>query len=255
MGETFELRSYSFKKNSYWARKSSLNARDSVLLKVGWQYIFFNTRTLDDVFCKLAGDGSQALNCAQPVQDIWDHVKARLWLEACLKCHGSRCKQESLRIPDMNLIDCKEMAIVKATQEMQWLALSYVWGVNPQTEDHGGYREGSSISPDVPGTVRDAISVTLQLGYRYLWVDEYCIDQKDDNHRNNQIKKMDQIYRGADLTIVAAAGENKRHGLPGVGSTKRGERKIVRVGDVIVFSNGPQPNEEAECSTWFTRAW
>jgi hypothetical protein len=147
------------------------------------------------------------------------------------------------------------MVIVKVAEEMRWLALSYVWGVNLQTGDHAGYREGSSISLDIPGTVKDAISVTLQLGYRYLWVDEYCIDQNDDNHRNDQIKRMDQIYRGADLTIVAAAGENKVYGLPGVESTKRKDNKVVCVEDVVVFSNGPEPNVQAKQSKWFTRAW
>jgi hypothetical protein len=112
-----------------------------------------------------------------------------------------------------------------------------------------------NISPDIPRTVRDAIRVTRKLGYRHLWVDEYCIDQNDDNHRNDQIERMDQIYRGADLTIVAAAGEDKWHGLPGVGDTKRKGRKVVSVGDVVVFSNGPEPDIQAKRSRWFTRAW
>jgi hypothetical protein len=95
----------------------------------------------------------------------------------------------------MHLIDCEDMVIVKATQEMRWLALSYVWGVNLQTQDHPGYHGGSRVSLDIPRTVRDALSVTLQLGYRYLWVDEYCIEQDNEVHRNDQISKMDQIYR------------------------------------------------------------
>lgn len=254
--KTFELRSYSFKKMSHWAEETNLDARDSVLLKIGLQKPggFFSYPD-DDVFCKLGSDSSQALYCAQPVQESWDCAKARLWLETCLKCHESVCKQDFLRIPSMNLIDCKEMVIVEAAQEMRWLALSYVWGINLQTEDHGGYRAGSSIAFDIPGTVKDAISVTLQLGYRYLWVDEYCIDQNNDSHRNDQIKRMDRIYRGADLTIVAAAGENKTHGLPGVGLTKRKDRKVVCVEDVVVFSNGPDPNVQSEQSRWSTRAW
>jgi hypothetical protein len=254
--KTFELRSYSFKKLLYWASETNLDACDSVLLKIGLQKPGgFSSYPDDDVFCKLASDGSQALYCAQPVQGIWDCAKARLWLETCVKCHESVCTEELFRILGMNLIDCEEMVIVKAVQEMRWLALSYVWGVNLRTEDHAGYREGSSMSLEIPETVRDAISVTLQLGYRYLWVDEYCIDQSDDTHRDDQIKKMDQIYRGADLTIVAAAGGNKTYGLPGVGSTKRKDREVVCVEDVVVFSNGPNPNDEAKQSRWFTRAW
>jgi hypothetical protein len=256
MEKTFELRSYSFKKMSYWAKNIDPNARDIILLKIGLQiFDSFFSYPDNDVFCTLASDGSQDLYCAQPVQKIWDCTKACLWLDACLNCHKTVCKQELLQIPGMHLIDCEDIVIVKATQEMQWLALSYVWGVSIQIEDHAGYRPGSKLYQPIPRTVRDAIRATLQLGYRWLWVDEYCIDQKDDNHRNDQIKKMDQIYRGALLTIVGAAGKNKMYGLPGVGTTQRKESKVVRVEDVVVFSNGPKPDHEACQSNWFTRAW
>lgn len=165
------------------------------------------------------------------------------------------CKQDLAQIPGMNLIDCENMIIAKAVQGMRWIALSYVWGIDAQVEDCQGYREGSGVSFKTPETIKDGIRVTLQLGYRYLWVNEYCIDQRDDNHRQEQIGSMDQIYRGADLTIVAAAGDSKIYGLPGVASTKRKDRKIVHIGDVVVFSNGPRPDREVKETKWFTRAW
>lgn len=211
---------------------------------------------LDSVFCRLTSDVSQCLECAQPVQRIWDCHKARLWLDVCVRCHESACEPDSLPIPAMNLIDCEDMVIVKASQEMPWLALSYVWGVDYQTEDLAGYRAGSSLSlMEIPRTIRDAITVTLQLGYRFLWVDEYCIDQNDEIHRKDQVDKMDRIYRGADLTIVAAAGMDKMYGLPGVGPTTRTEESVVRIGDVIVFPKGIMPHIETRQSKWFTRAW
>lgn len=40
--------------------------------------------------------------------------------------------------------------------------------------------------------------------YRYLWVDRYCIDQDDVAEKKEQIAQMDRIYRGAELTIIAA---------------------------------------------------
>lgn len=215
------------------------------------------SRSPDDfVFFRLASDVSQCLECAQPVQRIWDYHKARLWLDVCVRCHESACEPDSLRIPAMNLIDCEDMVIVKASQEMPWLALSYVWGVNYQIEDLAGYRAGSSLSlVEIPRTIRDAITVTLQLGYRFLWVDEYCIDQNDEIQRKDQIDKMDRIYRGADLTIVAAAGMDKMYGLPGVGPSIRIEEDVVRIGDVIVFPKGIMPHMETRQSKWFTRAW
>jgi hypothetical protein len=251
-----ELQSYSFKETSRWAVENNPEARDSVLLKIGHQtssgpYDY----PPDGVYCRLAKNDSQAYNCAQIVQDSWDCAKAHSWLKICTNYHDSACNGDLVRVPGMNLIDCEKLIIVKAMQEMRWLALSYVWGSSAQTDDPAEYREGSHLPTKLPATIKDAISVTLQLGNRYLWVDEYCIDQSNDEHRFDQIKRMDQIYHGADLTIVAAAGEDKFHGLPGVGTTKRMDRAVVRVKDVIVFSNGPEPDSEAKMSKWFTRAW
>ncbi|KAF2850240.1 HET-domain-containing protein [Plenodomus tracheiphilus IPT5] len=256
MDKMFELRSRSDISTLYVAVDDNLNGRGQISLDIvpdtsdGF-YLYPSER----VFLNLASDASQDPHYAQPVQDNWDHAKARLWLDICVKHHDSVCKEDFFSVPGMNLIDCENMVIVKASQEMRWLALSYVWGVGVQNEDQAGYREGSRITLDSPGTVGDAISVALQLGYRHLWVDEYCIDQKDDNHRNDQIKKMDQIYRNADLTIVAAAGENKMSGLPGVRLTKRKDRQVVCVDDVTVISNGDWPNLKVRKSKWFTRAW
>jgi hypothetical protein len=257
--KTLELRSFSLKKMSNWAEESNLEAGDSVILKIGLQEDWgFLAYTPDGVFCKLASDVSRGLYCAQPVQEAWDCARARSWLDTCARCHESSCKQYTIRIPGMNLIDCEDMVIVEAAENSRWLALSYVWGVNYQAStstDQAGFRQGSRMPLVIPGTVRDAISVTLQLGYRYLWVDEYCIDQNSDDHRNAQIKRMDQIYHGADLTIVAAAGNDKAYGLPGVESTKREGSKVVRVEDVVIFSNGPELGKQARRSKWFSRAW
>lgn len=110
--------------------------------------------------------------------------------------------------------------------------------------------------PDrLPRTVEDAIAVTRNLNYRYLWVDELCIDQSDPTHRMSQIGKMDQIYQGADLTIVAAYGNNKKCGLPGVNKTPRERHTAVHLQTATVFSIGPDPRSSLKASTWWTRAW
>jgi hypothetical protein len=42
--------------------------------------------------------------------------------------------------------------------------LSYVWG---------GTKSSGKDQDKFPATICDAITVTVQLGYRYLWVDQY----------------------------------------------------------------------------------
>lgn len=58
----------------------------------------------------------------------------------------------------------------------------------------------------LPQTIEDVITVTLDLQFQYLWVDMYCIKQNDMLDFHTQIQQMDRIYRGAEITIIAAAG-------------------------------------------------
>jgi hypothetical protein len=95
----------------------------------------------------------------------------------------------------------------------------------------------------VPATVRDALTVTLNLGYQYLWCDVYYIGQADEVHKADQISKMDIIYRGAELTIIAG-GPNKHHGLPGVSATRTSSYEEFRLRGRTSVSFCPDPCEE-----------
>lgn len=55
--------------------------------------------------------------------------------------------------------------------------------------------------------IKHAIAFTDSIGEEYLWVDRLCIVQNDlgDGGTLSKVAKMDKIYSGAYLTIVAAA--------------------------------------------------
>ncbi|KAH7109764.1 hypothetical protein EDB81DRAFT_672570, partial [Dactylonectria macrodidyma] len=84
----------------------------------------------------------------------------------------------------------------------------------------------------IPGVILDAIEVAKSLGYNYIWIDRYCINQGDSEHVKDQIYKMDRIYRRADLTIIAATRQN---GLPGVGTTSRTPQRVVHFSDGLTL--------------------
>ena len=86
---------------------------------------------------------------------------------------------------------------------------------------------------DLPLVISDAIEVVKRLGYRYLWIDRYCIPQNDSAVKHIQIKKMDRIYSCSILTIIAAAGDGPEYGLPGVSSRHRTEQLSVQVTEEI----------------------
>jgi hypothetical protein len=75
----------------------------------------------------------------------------------------------------------------------------------------------NALLSDLPNTIKDDMKVTIQLGYQYLWVDKYCINQNP-AHRDlaTQLGQMDLIYHCAAVTIVAAAGNDADYGLSGV---------------------------------------
>ncbi|KAI0144815.1 heterokaryon incompatibility protein-domain-containing protein [Pestalotiopsis sp. NC0098] len=179
------------------------------------------------------------------VPEQFDIDRARSWLRICKEEHGGSCKEVSELVPGMRLIDCDERVVVKARPQMIWVALSYVWGDAQPASLLGGTSK----------TMEDAIKVTKDLGYRYLWIDQFCIDQDDDAQKQNQIAKMDAIYRGADLTIIASAGKDSNHGLPGVGTTRRKQQLLVDLESWTVLWTGPDPMQETGDSTWWHRGW
>ena len=65
---------------------------------------------------------------------------------------------------------------------------------------------------------------------------------------------MDDIYSKAQLTIIAAAGKNPHHGLPGVGSRTRNLQHGARIGNMR-FMHVMCPGQDFEKSSWWTRAW
>ncbi|OCL01529.1 hypothetical protein AOQ84DRAFT_401997, partial [Glonium stellatum] len=70
-----------------------------------------------------------------------------------------------------------------------------------------------------------------------------------------QISKMDHIYRGAEVTIISAAGEDEDFGLPGVSNRLRSPQLKARIGDTLFVSTLAHPACVIEASKWSTRGW
>ncbi|KAK0648011.1 heterokaryon incompatibility protein-domain-containing protein, partial [Cercophora newfieldiana] len=155
----------------------------------------------------------------------------------------------------MKLVDCATRTLVAAEPHMRYLALSYVWGKGPPES----YRY-PDLPAKLPPTVDDAITATLGLGLRYIWVDRYCIWQDDPVHKSTQILHMTQIYGNAVATIAAAAGTDPSHGLPGVSTTRSrifGRQYVGRAGPRLLASGSihNRHKDAISASVWDTRAW
>ena len=183
------------------------------------------------------------------------------WLNTCQRNH-SICDFHDSTIFSADigfrLIDCRERRIVSvtslATNDIEFTALSYVWGASSTTSNEIDDKGGTLH--DLPLTISDAMAVTLALGYRYIWVDRFCIRQNDPDDKTRQIPLMGLIYQLAVVTIVAAAGSNPDYGLPGVTTRSRREQPRARFGvGGRHYCWSSSHTSLIKGSAWMSRGW
>jgi hypothetical protein len=146
----------------------------------------------------------------------------RLALQAIEDCtsHHKRCPSIRDHVLPTRLIDCDDplrpKLVTTANHTGRYVALSYVWG-EPQphstiTRNIVSYQSGIGSSI-LPQTIKDAISLTHALGFRYLWADTLCIIQDSDDDKAQEIARMRAIFRDAHLVIVAASATKVSEGF------------------------------------------
>ncbi|RMZ90127.1 hypothetical protein DV736_g2650, partial [Chaetothyriales sp. CBS 134916] len=98
----------------------------------------------------------------------------------------------------------------------EYVTLSHVWGRQKGVRLHKGtlaaLRQGVAAS-SLPKTLADAAMVTLNLGFRYLWIDALCIMHDSEKDTLKEIGMMDRIYSEAVLNIAATGAKDDTVGL------------------------------------------
>jgi Heterokaryon incompatibility protein (HET) len=182
-----------------------------------------------------------------------DFSLLRSWIRACQEQHSHCCDRPERPFTHRpRYINCLTRIIEDASPTDGYVALSYVWGNVPVEKD---IADNSILRDSLPATIEDAIRVTEKLGYRYLWVDRYCIPQDEEKEKMRQIQQMDLIYQRAEVVIIAAFGDDPTHGLPGVGQTPRTYQPRVKRGSHVLASTMQDPKLLINSSVWRTRAW
>lgn len=132
-------------------------------------------------------------------ESLIDYDLIKRWIQSCQSGHGIEklgpCSPRPRKpIQSLKVIDCLTQTIELSSETSPYVALSYVWGLPTAQNPNPRTGHTSNTIPDLPRTVADAIQATLALGYQYLWVDRYCIDQNDDDDKALHIGQMDLIY-------------------------------------------------------------
>lgn len=205
------------------------------------------------LMCQKSADNTSRCFRALAPTPYADLEMARQWLQHCISTHAElgTLKTSSVRPPGLKLIDCRDFCIVDAPPRVPYVTLSYVWGQEAQVCRAGEpHRLGTMDS--LPRAISDAVEVVRRLGFRYLWVDRYCIDESD---KHEQIRRMDSIYEQSEFTIVAAAGTDASAGLPGISRPREYREPGAELGGFVMVSVPPHPHHTIRRSKWNTRGW
>jgi len=183
-------------------------------------------------------------------KDKFDEVLLKEWLQICDEHHLACKNGYEGHVPGMHIIDCSTKLVIPFSKEtIDYVTLSYVWG--SPCQEIADFELGHLAR--LPKVIEDAILLVRRLGFRYLWIDRYCIPQ-DEKTKLIQIQNMGKIYADSTLTIIAAAGVDPEYGIPGVSSTPRSENLSIRAGRYCMVGIR-RPETEIRKSKWNTRGW
>jgi hypothetical protein len=191
---------------------------------------------------------------------------ASSWLQNCLRNHHACRLPLEFQHPPKRLINVGNTTQNPFLVDMgpnsppvKWLCLSYCWGgvapavkltrANMDKLKSGMLSDSESLE-SLDATVRDAILVAKALDIPYIWIDALCILQdKDTNEWNEQAPKMNEIYGGSVLTLVAASARTVKDGF----LTKRRLRYIpVSLSDT---SSGVATEDESPAKVFLSPEW
>ncbi|PQE26583.1 heterokaryon incompatibility protein [Rutstroemia sp. NJR-2017a BBW] len=162
----------------------------------------------------------------RPVQPRADSEKsfriARAWLSRCLMKDDEERSQEyhwkcdygpETMLPN-RIIDVGAESssiprlILSSDMQGRYLALSHCWGIQiypfitTSKTINLRMQEIALEDPSLPKTFTDAILLTRELGFRYLWIDSLCIIQDSEDDWLHESKLMHEYYGNAVLTIA-----------------------------------------------------
>jgi hypothetical protein len=147
---------------------------------------------------------------------------AHKWFKTCQNTH-EHCIREQSRIPS-RLIDIGQshtndqirLCTTDIPPDIQYMTLSHCWGQPKFLTLTQSNLESLRKAIDFQGltkTFQDAVNITRQFGFRYLWIDSLCIIQGGEEDWPVEAGHMSSIYRGSSLNIAATGAQNGHDGL------------------------------------------
>lgn len=154
------------------------------------------------------------------------------WLATCHEHHASTCHRRDVsqqmlaKLSLIRTIDVSTRKLVKVNPSTtKYATLSWTWGQGKEAylklsdelvvscvdSGEGSIQSLSLPAHGVPLVIEDAIFICRFLNIPYLWVDVYCIDQKDSSKTSSEIGMMGFIYRLSHITFVTGGKSLLEH--------------------------------------------
>ncbi|KAH7077394.1 heterokaryon incompatibility protein-domain-containing protein, partial [Paraphoma chrysanthemicola] len=155
--------------------------------------------------------------------------QARGWIHQC-QDHHTKCRARDsdaegsgfvpTRLIRVNTVD----GVLKSVRlrehgeidsKSKYLTLSHCWGAAKSIllEQNSLTKFRSAIPlAQLPKTFKDAMLVTTQLGYEFVWIDSLCIIQDSNEDWVRESALMGEIYRNSACTIAALGAKDSNGG-------------------------------------------
>ncbi|KAM0426518.1 hypothetical protein ACHAPT_008210 [Fusarium lateritium] len=173
------------------------------------------------------------------------HAMVRDWFHECENSHPGCWLSETPTMPT-RVVDVgigrpngpdDEVRLVHTNgMKARYTALSHCWGgqIEPVLEAGTLIPFQDSIPyPSLAANFRDAITITRNLGIRYIWIDSLCIIQDSRSDWEHESERMGSVYRDAAVTICAASSKGSKEGILKKRPSVRGPKSV----ELRVFSD------------------
>ncbi|PWY70842.1 HET-domain-containing protein [Aspergillus sclerotioniger CBS 115572] len=220
-------------------------------LRDGLRFTLWRQSTRSGRFHILGYDGEDVRRDTVPILDAsihWNEVS--VWLNTTVEAKKVGLSNHTLQ--RLKVIDVQHDHVIYAPAHCRYLALSYVFGNVKKIQVPPS---GSFDRHQLPATIRDALIACQKMGFRFLWVDQLCINQQDQTEVQEQIDQMNHIYRNAACTLVAQAGENSLYGLPGVSKRREWEQITLQLYDDTIVQLSQPLATCMQQTRWASRGW
>lgn len=105
------------------------------------------------------------------------------------------------------------------TENLKYVALSHQWGdptasnhFRTTTQNYDAHLNNIDFYK-LPDTFKDAVTMTHDMGIRYLWIDSICIIQGPDGDFNTESQKMEDVFSAAYCVVAASCARDQWDGF------------------------------------------